>query len=582
MACENLIAELAELRTERTDLQAELQTAPPGMKAFLVSQIKAINKAIVLKQKELDICLAQNPPPWFTECTPKILVVTDTLLDFQPGNDFGLTEFVATLRSNTIHGMAPLVTTALYNPSPSTLTYDAVNRHITNYKFTDPTHGLLKSRYDVVFILSRNGAGGPLLTSEAGALNAITTFMQAGGGVFATGDHEDLGAGMCKDIPRVRNMRYWIPSVPPAPGVPSAGGVDRITTNLPGRGDIVGSNDVYEFGDQSDQFPQRLYVNFRTVAGGVNAAHPLLQVPASSRAIEVFPDHPHEGECIIPGNLTTKLADGVTDEWPVATGGGARVSPEMAALTMSHGNAFPGKAAVTPRSFIAICAYDGQRANVGRVVTDATWHHFININIKPGMSLLAGRDLADIKQYYKNLAVWLMPKNVRLCRRFPWMLRELMRYPLAEEIPPIPRKKMDGPMLRDIGAQVEAALLSRYTHAEVKTLTDDALEEAIGLEAKHKLDGLELGFGKVSVLETGHAALGSLTIAIAERFNELKSEIKDEGELDGEKAFAGIVKAATAEGVGLYLSHSLKTLKQVDEIINLAIRGTTEMPKNKR
>ena len=171
-------------------------------------------------------------------------------------------------------------------------------------------------------------------------------------------------------------------------------------------------------------------------------------------------------------NLTTRLADGVTDEWPVAVCGGTRASPEMAALTMSHGNAFPGKAAVIPRAFIAICAYDGQRANVGRVVTDATWHHFININIKPGMSLLAGRDLSDIKQYYKNLAVWLMPKNVRLCRRFPWMLGELLRYPLAEELPPIPRKKLDGPFLREIGVMVEAALLSRYTRAEVNALID--------------------------------------------------------------------------------------------------------------
>lgn len=576
MACENLKDELAELRAERADLQAELQTAPPGMKAFLVAQIKALIKAIALKQLELDGCIAAHPPPWFTECTPKILVVTDTLLNFLPADGFGLTEFVATLRTSVVHGMTPVVITAQYDPSASTLTYDAVNRHITNYKFTDATHGLRKSRYDVVFILSRNGASGPLLTAEAGALDAMTAFMQAGGGVFATGDHEDLGAGMCKDIPRVRNMRYWIPGVPPAPGVPSAGGVDRLTTNLPGRGDIVGSNDAYQFSDQSDQFPQRLFVNFITTAGGANMAHPLLQVPASNRAIEVFPDHPHEGECIIPGSLTTRLADGVTREWPAAVGGSAAVSPEMVALTMSHGNAFPGKAAVKPRSFIAICAYDGQRANVGRVVTDATWHHFININIKPSMCLLAGRDLADIKQYYRNLAVWLMPKNVRKCRRYPWMLSELMRYPLAEEIPPLLRKKMDDSMLRDIGAQVEAALLSRHTHGEVKALVEDALEEVIDREAKQRLDELGPEFERVSH-ETGLAALGALTMAIAERFNE----IKDQSNLDGEKAFAGAVKAATAKGVGLHLLSSQKKLKQAVESIDLIIRAVVEQPAKK-
>ena len=244
---------------------------------------------------------------------------------------------------------------------------------------------------------------------------------------------------------------------------------------------------------------------------------------------------------------------------------------------MSHGNAFPGKAAVIPRSFIAICAYDGQRANVGRVVTDATWHHFVNINIKLGMSMLAGRDLADIKQYYKNLASWLMPKEVRLCRRFPWMLSELMLYPLAEEMQAIPRKKMDGLMLRDTGALVEAALLSRNTRAEVNELINDALEEALGSEVKQKLDEVGHEFGNIS-RDTGLAALGSLTMAIAERFNELKGESK----LDGEKAFAEISKVATTEGVKLYLSYSHNKFKQVSEMIDPIIRKVMEQPTNKR
>lgn len=152
------------------------------------------------------------PYPWFAECIPKILVVTDGL-NYQQMDGFGLTEFVDTLRASTIHSMMPIVTTARFNPSPmATLSYDAATRHISNYKFKDATHGLLKSRYDVVFILSINGESGQKLTDESGATDAVTAFMQAGGGVFATGDHEDLGAGMCKDIPRVRNMRYWIHS----------------------------------------------------------------------------------------------------------------------------------------------------------------------------------------------------------------------------------------------------------------------------------------------------------------------------------------------------------------------------------
>ena len=173
---------------------------------------------------------------WFRECKPKLLVITDNL-NYLANNDFGLTEFVNTLRGATIHGMTPIVTTASFSPT-GTLSYNAITKHVANFKFTDATHGLQKSRHDIVLILSISGEFGLKLTSEPGALDAVTKFMQLGGGVFATGDHADLGAGMCMDIPRVRSMRFWR-----AANTPSANQLDRITTNLPG------SDDVYQFDD---------------------------------------------------------------------------------------------------------------------------------------------------------------------------------------------------------------------------------------------------------------------------------------------------------------------------------------------
>lgn len=493
----------------------------------------------------------------FKECTPKCLVVTDGL-NYDPLGSFGLTEFVATLRGSTIHGMTPTVITATFNPGAPAPGYDAATQHITNYKFADATHGLTKSRYDVVFILGIYGEGGPRLNQEPGGLAAVTAFMQAGGGVFATGDHEDLGAGLCLEIPRVRNMRRWTLAT-----TPTAGGSDRLTTNLPGRGDVPGSDDEYEFSDQSDQFPQRLYVNFRTAAGGVGSAHPLLQVPAASRAIEVFPDHPHEGECVVPTVLTTKLADNVTDEWPPASGGGPRVAPEAVALTMSYGNAFPGKEAVTPRSFIAICAYDGHAANVGRVATDATWHHFVNINIKPGMSALAGRDLADIKQYYANLATWLMPSSVRMCRRYLIVIEELLRFPLYEELRPLPRKGLEAPQLHAVGATVESALLLRYTRAEVGALVGDLLGEVVDAKTRNGLEQIGREIGALSPRNVGLAALGAFTIAVAQRFNELK----EESGASGEKAFAQVGKQAAASAVKLYLNRSRDRLREATALV---------------
>ena len=496
---------------------------------------------------------------WFRECTPKLLVITDNL-NYLANNDFGLTEFVNTLRGATIHGMTPIVTTASFSPT-GTLSYNATTKHITNFKFTDATHGIQKSRYDVVLILSISGEFGLKLTSEPGALDAVTKFMQLGGGVFATGDHADLGAGMCMDIPRVRSMRFWRTA-----NTPSANLLDRLTTNPPG------SDDVYQFDDQSDEFPQRLYVNYRTVAGGVGNAHPLLQVPGSSpaRAIEVFPDHPHEGECIIPSDLTTKLHDNITDEWPVQVGGGGRVSPEAAALSMSHGNGFPGKAAVMPRAFISICAYNGQLANVGRVVTDATWHHFVNVNLvgdlpalPAGRQGLTGRNRNDVNQYYRNIVTWLMPKNVRRCGRYLWLLQELVRFPLFEELELSPLEKLNSKQLRETGSLVEVALAKRTPKFQVKQLMDDLLEEALGPDAALKLGKFGREFGKVSAYDAGLAALGALTMATANTVTELQNQEK----VEGEKVFEAMAEKAVSIGVRRYLEESRTELQKMDDLI---------------
>lgn len=57
MACEHIQQEIADLKAERTQLQADLSVAAPGQKPFIVAQIKAINRQITIKQVELNGCL---------------------------------------------------------------------------------------------------------------------------------------------------------------------------------------------------------------------------------------------------------------------------------------------------------------------------------------------------------------------------------------------------------------------------------------------------------------------------------------------------------------------------------------------
>jgi hypothetical protein len=510
--------------------------------------------------------------PLFKECTPKLLVVTDGL-NYSSSDDFGLTEFVQTLRSATIHGMTPLVITATHNPNPAAaIAFDSVSKHIDNFKFDDATHGVVKRRYDVVFILGFNRENSNEITD--GGLTAVSKFMQDGGGVFATGDHEDLGAALSRRIPRVRNMRFWR-----ANETPNAANTTRLSTNLPG------ANNDYEFDDQADRFPQRLYVNYRTQVAGVGNPHPVLQLPRVPRfsrfglglglffevpAIEVFPDHPHEGECRVPTDLnTTFTLDGNNvDEWP-RVGGGARLSPEMVALTMSHGDSFPGKEALVPRSFMAICAYNGHAANVGRVVTDATWHHFVNVNIKRGPPApadrrgLTGTDLDHVQRYYRNLASWLMPATVRRCLRFITLATELKRFPLLEELRLPPLSEATGEQLHDIGRQVHVALASRLPKYELDELIDDALVDGAGAEPSGKLRSYGRRFGDVSAEDIGLAALGALTIGTAEAILDI---VGKEG-ADAHKVLEPMAKEVTRVGVRRYLDDTRRQVREIDALL---------------
>jgi hypothetical protein len=59
--CQALKNEINGLKQERTDLQAELQTAPTGSKAGLVAQIKNLNAMISEKSQELNACIEVDP-----------------------------------------------------------------------------------------------------------------------------------------------------------------------------------------------------------------------------------------------------------------------------------------------------------------------------------------------------------------------------------------------------------------------------------------------------------------------------------------------------------------------------------------
>lgn len=262
-------------------------------------------------------------------------------------------------------------------------------------------------------------------------LKILAEWMERGGGVFAAGDHSLLGASMCSRIPRVRTMRKWTR----AQGVPSFADEDRHET-------LVHSAQG-ALAQEGDRWPQLIYpvLRFDTTVpfnlGGI--PHPLLC--GEHGVIDHFPDHMHEGSVVededveldrplgIPGfdgveYPTAPLVIGPTHDISAAAHGGLaglaggpgpgevagpfgiRPRPHMVA----HGLTTNRDA--QPKRFGLIAAYDGDAAEVGRVVVDSTWHHWFSMN------LVGFRDEAPgfyrgMQNYYRNVALWLATPEQR-------------------------------------------------------------------------------------------------------------------------------------------------------------------------
>ncbi len=379
---------------------------------------------------DLDIAFPSRLRP----CLIKVLLVADSFLYFSD-EDFGLSDFIETLATTTPPWVKFEITCA-HRGSPGHTRLGVGNPHvartIANFRFDDASH-FGNGMYDQVwFFGARTDSFEPATGTSPGKppdseLKAIATFMDAGGGVFATGDHGALGAALCGHIPRVRSMRAWFADSAPfgAPTSTSMSDGHRHDTNRPGH------DGVFSFDDQSDDIPQEIAPKMYLRRVGFfrySFPHPLLCGPEG--IIKVMPDHPHEGECTAAHETDRVFSFSGTDftEYPSGAAG-APVLPEIIATSqVLPNNAHPGKSETQPKSFGSICTYDGAQAGVGRVVTDATWHHFININLTG----TAGVPMSDpksvgfltpagaphyrkIQAYFRNIATWISPKARRDC-----------------------------------------------------------------------------------------------------------------------------------------------------------------------
>jgi hypothetical protein len=522
--------------------------------------LTAENRRLVELRQDFQAELAIKPElfwPYLRPCPVKVLIVIDGL-SFTEAN-FGLNTFVRTLLDMPGAYVRFRITLANIfggNPALMMAGENRIVNRITSFKFDDLSH-FTQDLYDEVFLFgiastfpnrgnASNGQPYPNDRLADPELRAITQFMNAGGGLFATGDHGSLGRALCHAIPRARNMRLWeSTSAQVADDEVSMAGPRRNDTNR------IGGSAGSQFNDQSDDVPQPVQPKMYTKQNGIfryRFPHPLLCGPDG--VIRVMPDHPHEGECITPPNpnLAINIGGPLGAEYPAATGAGPRPLPEIISTsTVLSGITSGGKDPTVPQSFGGICAYDGHRAGIGRVVTDATWHHFVNVNLvgDTGLPALdpkrvgflatpAGQaHLEEIRAYFRNLAVWLAPParircmNARLAWTLVWNDR------VMEAVLSTPDVKLDALNLRVVSLIGRHArdVLGRFAGQcqAVRLILDLVLEKAVPklipeidpwLPESERLskafDGVEW-FDASPLLDI---ALGGALVAIRESFPE--------------------------------------------------------------
>jgi len=263
--------------------------------------------------------------------------------------------------------------------------------------------------------------GGPESELTADEVDALDKWMKveggSGGGVLMTGDHNNpippnwlrnrsacietveapellgLGRAIGRCVPRAGELRKW-------DGSPSSRAEDALNT-------------VANEGFQTDRVPQKLIHELVNVDGEPDPKgqpHPLFFYQPG-RYIDIFPDHRHEGALVIPDLSNTAV-------WPVGSNG----QPKPCVVAF-------GTDKRSGHRIGLVTAYDGDRAGVGRIVADSSWHHYVNVNLKGFPHPAPPKSDSDkLGQFYANLAIWLAPihKRRQMAEAMYWKLADYM------------------------------------------------------------------------------------------------------------------------------------------------------------
>ena len=359
------------------------------------------------------------------------------------------------------------------NPGPS-------RPHFENFRFDQP--GLDIDDFDEVWLFGiRAGLEDSQGLSDQ-ELEILARWMDRGGGVFATGGRDDMGAALSGRVPRVRNMRRWGPAPHRADNIlflKPASKAPRAAAPAP---------DPRE--TRAYMVPKRYAQVSWPPFAAAQAPHPILC--SRQGAIESLPVHARQNEALEEVDRTSAFSFGAyrsQPEFPGASGDGPR--PEVIAWAAGLGG--PGIGSADPHRslgpFGCVGAYDGHTAlspatgtAIGRVVVDSSWHHWFDSYhgragsraMPEGPGGLGRPDTdpdgppheADLRDYYRNIALWLAPPAVQRAMLLQVVWNAVARSPLVEDLNLRQSIWHLGARTRDaLGTTVNLCLLRDWLHA---------------------------------------------------------------------------------------------------------------------
>jgi hypothetical protein len=400
---------------------------------------------------------------------------------------------------------------------------EALDGHRIKYqqfRFTDPGFDL--DSYDQVWLFGdlpnfddgsdtgSSDADIPTFGLNDAELKILADWMDRGGGVFATGDHSVLGASLSSRIPRVRTMRKWTKTQ----GAPTRDGIMRNETLQP---------NIAPGDPESDPLMQPVELMYQPVPGPVPflkdvLPHPLLC--STIGPIDFFPDHMHEGELFSDADVALSRPLDIQGydrpEYPLRVGpgdnpiqprphviafgrttnGGLQVEPVSAVF---GGNNIP----IGPKRFGLVSVYDGDPANIGRVVVDSTWHHWLSINLAAHANFSTPLPrYQKMQAYYRNVGIWL----ARPAQRQTMVVAGT--WGILTGSAPMEFSLRDN--VWDIGERVLALFENTASPCIRNALADTVLSEFSRLESPKPAHKSEPVWSKLPVELTNRAVFGGL------------------------------------------------------------------------